>query len=240
MSSFSTIRYDKIDNIADICLNRPEVLNAYNTQMRDEIYQVIGAAEEDPEVKVLIIRGEGEKAFCSGADLTEFGTAPSMVIARQVRWERDVWGVLWAVEKPIIAALHGYVIGSGLEMALLCDFRIATADCTFRLPESNLGMLPAAGGSQTLSRTAGIPLATNMLLAGSTMNSEQAIRFGLVHKIVSGDNIMGESIELASKLAEYPDRSMRAMKHAIRRGMDMSLESGLDLELNLAVACNGK
>ena len=240
MSSFSTIKYDKIDNIADICLNRPEVLNAYNTQMRDEIYQIIGAAEEDPEVKVLIIRGEGEKAFCSGADLTEFGTAPSMAIARQVRWERDVWGLLWAVEKPVIAALHGYVIGSGLEMALLCDFRIATDDCTFRLPEANLGMLPAAGGSQTLSRIAGIPIATSMLLAGYAMNSEEAIRSGLVHKIVSGDNIMSESIELANKLAKYPDRSMRAMKHAIRRGIDLPLESGLDLELNLAVVCNGK
>ena len=240
MSSFSTIKYDKIDNIADICLNRPEVLNAYNTQMRDEIYQIIGAAEEDSEVKALIIRGEGDRAFCSGADLTEFGTAPSMAIARQVRWERDVWGLLWAIEKPVIAALHGYVIGSGLEMALLCDFRIATNDCTFRLPEANLGMLPAAGGSQTLSRIAGGPIASSMLLAGYAMNSEEAIRSGLVHKIVSGDNIMDESIELASKLANYPDRSMRAMKHAIRRGIDLSLESGLDLELNLAVACNGK
>ena len=240
MSSFSTIKYDKIDNIADICLNRPEVLNAYNTQMRDEIYQIIGAAEEDSEVKALIIRGEGDRAFCSGADLTEFGTAPSMAIARQVRWERDVWGLLWAIEKPVIAALHGYVIGSGLEMALLCDFRIATNDCTFRLPEANLGMLPAAGGSQTLSRIAGVPIASSMLLAGYAMNSEEAISSGLVHKIVSGDNIMDESIELASKLANYPDRSMRAMKHAIRKGIDLPLESGLDLELNLAVACNGE
>ena len=121
-------------------------------------------------------------------------------------------------------------------MALLCDFRIATNDCTFRLPEANLGMLPAAGGSQTLSRIAGVPIASSMLLAGYAMNSEEAIRSGLVHKIVSGDNIMDESIELASKLANYPDRSMRAMKHAIRKGIDLPLESGLDLELNLVVA----
>ena len=126
MSNFEVVIYEKKDEIGYVTLNRPQALNAYNIQMRDELYQVLEAIKDDPEVKVAILRGAGDKAFCAGADLTEFLTAPSPVIARQARWERDIWGLLLSITKPLIAALHGYVLGSGIEIALCCDIRVAS------------------------------------------------------------------------------------------------------------------
>ena len=155
MSSFETIIYEKRNGIAYVTLNRPEVLNRYNIQMRDELYQVLTAIRDDPDVLVAIFKGAGERAFCVGADLIEFGTAPSPIIARQVRWERDIWGLFSSLKQPLIAAIHGYVLGSGVEIALFCDIRIASEEAVFGLPEVSLGMIPAAGGTQTLPRMIG-------------------------------------------------------------------------------------
>src|SRR4030067_1649282 len=126
MSDFEVIIYEKQSGVGYITLNRPKALNAYNIRMRDELYQVLEAIKNDDDVRVVIIKGAGEKAFCAGADLTEFLTAPSPIIARQVRWERDVWGLFLSIPKPLIAALHGYVLGSGIEIALCWDIRIAS------------------------------------------------------------------------------------------------------------------
>ncbi|MCX5999062.1 MAG: enoyl-CoA hydratase/isomerase family protein [Chloroflexi bacterium] len=155
VGGFQTIIYQKHDGVAHVSLNRPQVLNIYNLQMRDELHQVLLAISDDPEVMVVMLSGQGQKAFCAGADLSEFLTAPSPVIARQVRWERDVWGVFLAVPQPLIAVLHGYILGSGIEMALCCDIRIAAEDARFGLPEASLGIIPAAGGTQTLPRVTG-------------------------------------------------------------------------------------
>jgi len=140
MSNFETIIYQKQNNIGYVTLNRPQALNVYNIQMRDELYQVLGAIKDDSEVRVAIFAGAGERAFCAGADLTEFLTAPSPTVARQVRWERDVWGLFLSIDKPLIAALHGYVLGDGLEIALCCDLRLASEDTQFGMPEPGLGI----------------------------------------------------------------------------------------------------
>ena len=236
MSVFETILYSKEDDIAQIALNRPRVLNAFNVQMRDDMYQVLQAVQDDPDVGCMILRGEGERAFCTGADLTEFGSAPSRIIARQVRWERDVWGLFLAMDKPVIAALHGYVVGSGLEMALLCDLRIAADDAVFWLPEAGLGMLPAAGGSQSLPRVAGIPRALEMLLSSQRLDAQQALEMGVVHRVVSREHLLEETLAWARQLASRPAHLIKAMKEAIRRGMDMPLESALDMEFTLAAS----
>src|SRR5437899_204426 len=122
--AFSTILYEKEDDVAWVTLNRPHVLNAYSVQMRDDLAEVLGAVRDDQEIRALVLRGAGG-AFCAGADLTEFGTAPSPTAARRIRFARDVWALLGNLEIPTIAALHGFVFGSGLEMALFCDLRIA-------------------------------------------------------------------------------------------------------------------
>src|SRR4030066_2566316 len=165
LNSFKTLIFKKEDSIGYVTLNRPDVLNIYNIQMRDDLYEVLRAIRDDPEVRVAIFKGAGEKAFCAGADLSEFLTAPSPVIARQVRFTRDVWGLFLSIPQPLIAAVHGYVLGSGIEIALSCDIRIASEDTKFALPEVGLGILPAAGGTQTLPRAIGRARALEMLLA---------------------------------------------------------------------------
>ncbi|MCH7481616.1 MAG: enoyl-CoA hydratase/isomerase family protein, partial [Chloroflexi bacterium] len=126
-----TVLFEKRGDIAVVTLNRPDALNAFSVRMRDELWEVLGAVRDDPDVRGMLLQGAGERAFCAGADLTEFGTAPSQAVARTVRWERDVWGLLLGLPKPTVAALHGYCLGSGLEMAVLCDLRVAADDAVF-------------------------------------------------------------------------------------------------------------
>src|SRR5512136_916022 len=152
MNGFRTVIYEKKEQIAYVTLNRPQALNAYSVQMRDDLYEVLSAIRDDDEVRVAILKGAGDKAFCAGADLTEFLTAPSVVEARKIRAVRDLWRLFLSIPQPLIAALHGYVLGSGMEIALLCDLRIASDDVVFGLPEVGLGIIPGAGGTQTLPR----------------------------------------------------------------------------------------
>jgi enoyl-CoA hydratase len=233
MANFEVIIYQKQDGIGYVTLNRPQALNAYNLQMRDELYQVLGAIKDDPEVEVVIFHGAGERAFCAGADLTEFLTAPSPIIARQVRWERDVWGLFLSITKPLIAALHGYVLGSGLEIALCCDIRLASEDTRFGLPEPGLGIIPAAGGSQTLPRTAGRAGALEILLSGRWIEAEEACRLKLVNRVVSRAELLPEAERLARKIKTHRPLAVSYAKQAVTRGLDLSLEDGLELEARL-------
>jgi len=234
MSNFETIIYEKLDGVGYVTLNRPHALNAYNLKMRDELYQVLGAIKDDPEVKVAIFRGAGERAFCAGADLSEFLTAPSPIVARQVRWERDVWGLFLSIAKPLIAALHGYVLGSGIEIALCCDIRLASEDAQFGLPEPALGIIPAAGGSQTLPRAIGRAKALEILLSGRWIKAEEAHRLKLVNRVVSRNELLPEAERLARKIADFDPVAVSYAKQAITRGLDLSLEQGLELEAGLA------
>jgi len=234
MSNFEAIIYEKQDDIAYVVLNRPHALNAYNLKMRDELYQVLGAIKDDPEVKVAIFRGAGERAFCAGADITEFLTAPSPIIARQVRWERDVWGLFLSIPKPLIAALHGYVLGSGIEIALCCDIRLASEDAQFGLPEPALGIIPAAGGSQTLPRVIDRAKALEILLSGRWIKAEEAHRLKLVNRVVPRKELLPEAERLARKIARFDPIAVSYAKQAITRGLDLSLEQGLELEARLA------
>ncbi len=233
MANFEVIIYEKQDDIGYVTLNRPQVLNTYNLQMRDELYQVLGAIKDDPEVKVAIIRGAGERAFCAGADLTEFLTAPSPVIARQARWERDVWGLFLSITKPIIAALHGYVLGDGIEIAMCCDIRLASDDALFGVPEMGLGIIPAAGGTQTLPRVIGRAQALEMQLTGRWIKAEEAQRIKLVNQIVPRSDLWPAAEKLANKIKGYSPIAVALAKQAINRGLDLSLEQGLELEAKL-------
>ena len=234
MSSFETIIYEKRDSIAYVTLNRPEVLNRYNIQMRDELYQVLTAIRDDSDVLVAIIKGAGERAFCVGADLTEFGSAPSPIIARQVRWERDIWGLFSSLKQPLIAAVHGYVLGSGMEIALFCDIRIASEEAVFGLPEVSLGMIPAAGGTQTLPRVIGKGRALQILLTGDRIDAQEAFRIGLVNMVVSRGELYLTADRMAQKILSRSPIAVRYAKEATMRGLDLTLEEGLALERKLA------
>ena len=238
MSGFTTITYEKHDGVAYIVLNRPEVLNRYNIQMRDELYQVLTAIRDDAEVLAVVFKGAGERAFCVGADLTEFGTAPSPIIARQVRWERDVWGLLNELKQPLIAAVHGYVFGSGMELALFCDIRIASDDAVFGLPEVSLGMIPAAGGTQMLPRVIGKGRALYLLLTGDRIGAGEAFRMGLVNRVVRREELYSTADEVAQMIVSSNPIAVQYAKEAIRLGCDLKLKEGLSLERNLAKIVN--
>ena len=237
MDAFQTVNYNKAEGIGRIFLNRPRVLNAYNMEMRDELYQVLGAVRDDPEVRVAVLQGEG-RAFCAGADLTEFGTAPSLAVARQVRWERDVWGAFLSVTKPLVAAIHGYCLGSGVEMALLCEIRVASSDAVFGLPEVSLGMIPAAGGTQTLPRTLGIPRALELLLTRRRIDAAEALRTGLVSRVVDSEALEGQVEATARHIAGLDPGAAQAVKEAVWKGMDLPLERAMDLEARLALGAS--
>ena len=233
------VKYSKRGATAHILLNRPAEINAFNVQMRDDLYRVLEAVRDDPDVRVAVLGGTGERGFCAGADLTEFGTAPSQVIARSVRWERDLWGLFMGVGKPLIAALHGHVIGSGVEIACLCDLRVASEDAVFKMPETALAMAPAAGGTQTLPRAVGVGRAMDLLLTGRRVTAPEARRLGLVHRVVSRDRLAPETERLAGAIASLDPEAVSAVRAAIGEGMDLPLAQGLALERRLAARLIG-
>lgn len=228
--SEATVLYTKAGPVAYVSLNRPDVINAYNVRMRDELYITLEALRDDDEVRVGIISGEGERGFCAGADLTEFGTAPSVAVARDVRWERDIWGLFLSIRKPLIAAIHGYAIGSGVEIACLCDIRIAAENATFSMPEVALGMVPAAGGTQTLPRAVGMSRAMDMVLTNRRLDAAEARRIGLVHEVVPLDELSAAAEGYAQRLASLSPEALAAAKTAVLAGMDLPLSDGLALE----------
>ena len=234
MSGFETLLYEKLDSIAYVTLNRPQALNVYNIRMRDDLYEVLNAIKQDDEVSVAIFKGAGDKAFCTGADLNEFLTAPSPVAARQVRFDRDVWGLFLSIPQPLIAAVHGYVLGSGIEIALCCDIRIASEDARFGLPEVGLGIIPAAGGTQTLPRAVGRGKALEMLLADRWIDAQEAYRIQLVNRVVPREKLLENAQEMAEKIASHNPVAIRSAKQAVVRGLDLSLAEGLRLEKMLA------
>ncbi len=232
--AYETVDLQKDGPVAHVVLSRPEVVNAYNVQMRDDLFQALEAVRDDPDVRAVMLCGAGDRGFCAGADLTEFGTAPSPVVARQVRWERDVWGLFLSIRKPMVAALHGHVIGSGVEMACLCDIRIASEDAVFRMPETGLSLVPAAGGTQTLARVAGVGHALEMLLTNAPVAAQQAARYGLVHRVVPPARLLDEAHRTALSLAGMDPRAVTAAKEALLSGADMPLDAALRLEARLA------
>ena len=226
----STVTYKVFDSVATITLNRPNQVNAFNVTMRDDLFRVLELYRDDRNAHSALLCGSGNKGFCSGADLSEFGTAPSQVIARSVRWERDLWGLFLTLRKPIVAALHGYVIGSGVEIASLCDIRIAAENTKFRMPESGLGLLPAAGGTQTLPRLIGQKKAMKMLLTGDEIDVRHAKKYCLIDRIVPNSDLIDESFEVASELTSIPPLTIALIKGLVRDGMDLPLDKGLYLE----------
>ena len=234
MDDFETVLFEKRDGIAHVTLNRPKNLNVYNIQMRDDLYQVLGAIRDDPDIRVGIFKGAGDKAFCAGADLTEFLTAPPPVKARQVRFQRDVWSLFLNLPQPLIAAVQGYALGSGVEIALCCDIRIGSEDVRFRLPEIGLGIIPAAGGTQTLPRIVGRSRALEILLTNRWVDAEEACRIGLINQVVPREALLERAEELAGKIASHDPRAVRSAKQAVIKGLDMTLSQGLDLEKRLA------
>lgn len=234
MSGFLALRYEKRDGVAAITLNRPEAVNAFNLRMRDEFWEALTAARDDPDVRGLLVAGAGERGFCAGADLKEFGSAPSQAAARHARWARDLWGELLNLPKPTMAAMHGVCFGSGVEIAALCDFRMASLDAVFALLEASLGLIPAAGGTQTLPRIIGLPRAMEAALTGRRISAQEAYRIGFVGWIAPRERLRQEAEERLRAIASAPPDALALVKRAVNEGAEMTLADGLRLERRLA------
>ena len=232
--------FEKSDHgVAWLTLNRPNVLNAMNMAVRDEMWSAMAAVRDDPDISAAVIRGAGDRAFSAGADISEFGTAPSYVDARRARQERDIWGAMLACAKPLVAAVHGFAFGAGCEMSLLCDIRIASEDATFALPEVTLGYIPSAGGTQTLPRAVPPGIARQMILTGQPIDAAAALRYGLVQRIVPRARLDAEAAAVAARLAAQPEAALRGAKEAMVRGADLPLEAALRLESMIAMRVAG-
>ena len=217
-----------------LTLHRPDVLNAVNLEVRDSLWQAFELLRLDSTLRVAVVRGAGERAFSAGADITEFGTAPSVVEAREARLSRDLWGVMAALDVPLVAALHGFAYGAGLELALYCDLRIAAEDALLGIPEVTLGYIPAAGGSQTVPRHVARSLALQMATSGEPLDAAAAYAAGLVHTVVPREKLDATAEVWAQRLAAQPAAALRATKRAIADGLDLPLAEGLAMERRLA------
>ena len=225
------VLYEKRDGgVAWVTLNRPAVLNAINMRMRDELWELMQAVRDDPDVRVVVFKGAGDRAFSAGADISEFGTAPSVAEARRARRERDLWGLMLSLDEVLIAAVHGYALGAGIELPMCCDIRIASDDAQFGLPEVSLGYIPSAGGTQTLPRHVPPGLAMQMILTGDPIDAPTAYAHGLVQRLVPRERLYAEAETMASAIAARPAEATRLAKRAIAAGAELSLASGLALE----------
>ena len=227
--------YSKTDpGVAWITLNRPDVLNALNLDIRDALWTYLRAAQDDPDVRVLGFRGAGTRAFSTGADITEFGTAPSIFHARDARRGRDVWALLESLPLITIAALHGYCFGAGIELALLCDIRIAATDTQIALPEVTLGYIPSAGGTQMAPRIAPPGAAAALAMSGEPIDATQAFEWGIVSEIVERADLDDRVETFARGIAARDTLALGRAKQSILRGLDRPLGVAIAYDTGVA------
>jgi enoyl-CoA hydratase len=232
--AYEAIRYELTDGIATITLNRPTVHNAMNEKMREELTACFGELAQSAEARVIVVTGAGERAFSAGADIREFVTPQVPVKFRDARRRVDFRAAMDRCGQPIIAAINGFALGGGLELALACDIRIAGEDSLLGLTEVNLAIIPGGGGTQRLPRLVGRGKALEMILTGARIDGREALRIGLVERVVPTAEVHAAAQALAKMLAERAPIAMRYAKEAVVKGLGMSLEDGLRLENDLA------
>jgi enoyl-CoA hydratase/carnithine racemase len=218
------------DGIAEITLNRPEAMNSISSAMAAELTRACAELAAAPEVRVVVFGAAGERAFCAGADLKERAGMTDADIMRQRPVIRAVFGALLALPQPAIAAVHGFALGGGCELALSCDLVVADETATFGLPEVTVGLVPGGGGTQLALRRLGPGRAADMVLTGRKVGIDEAMRFGLVDRRVPAGQADRAALDLAGQIAANSPVAVRAAKRAIRHGWGVSLEAGLDIE----------
>jgi len=231
--AYETVKVEREQSVLWVILNRPHRLNAFNDVLLEELADVLDTAEKDTSVKCLIITGEGDRAFSAGADVTMFPKATPAKAEEFSRFGQKVFGKIEELSKPVIAAINGFALGGGLELALACDFRVAAEHAELGSPEIVLGLIPGWGGTQRLVRIVGLAKAKEMVMLGIRLKADEALKVGLVHKIVHFEKLKEEVSTLAQKLAEGPPVAMKYAKQALNFGTQVPLEVGLRLESGL-------
>ncbi len=227
---YESLIVKKEEGIGWITLNRPHRLNTLTSDMVNEMHSVLDDFEADKEVKCIVITGAGDKAFSAGADVTAFqGLTPATAVEASAKGQA-LYSRLEKIGKPVIASLNGYALGGGLEMAIACDFRVASENAEMGQTESNLGLIPGWGGTQRLVRMIGLPKAKELIMLGNRITAEEAARIGLVTKVVPKAKLQEETVALARKLADGPPIALRLAKETINFGTQVPLDIGLKLE----------
>jgi enoyl-CoA hydratase/3-hydroxyacyl-CoA dehydrogenase len=231
--AYETVKVEREQSLLWVILNRAHRLNAFNDVLMEELADVLDTAEKDASVKCLIITGDGDRAFSAGADVTMFPKATPTKAEEFSRSGQKVFSKIEEMSKPVIAAINGFALGGGLELALACDFRIAAEHAELGSPEIALGLIPGWGGTQRLVRIVGMAKAKELVLLGIRLKADEALKAGLVHKVVNYEKLKDEARALAQKLADGPPLAMKYAKQALNFGTQVPLEVGLRLESGL-------
>lgn len=222
------ILFEKDDNIAILTFNQPDKLNVVNVKLRDQLYEYILAIKADPTIHGVVLTGAG-RGFCAGADLVEFGTTPMVIEKRRIRIQHDIWEELRTVQKPVAVAIHGFAVGSGIELAMICDFRFAAPNTKLSLPEASLGILPAAGGTQSLPRLMRQGHAMSFALKGYTLTAEEGMQLGIISGIFPKETVVEQTITFMKNVTRYP-QTANFVKRLVANHQNQPLEKGLALE----------
>lgn len=226
---------ERVNRVGWVTLNRPGQINAINSSLRREALLALDQLDSDPGIGVIVIRGAGERGFCAGADIKSQSDATCLTALRNEMTPGWI-EALDRVKKPLIAAIHGYCLGGGLELSMACDIRVAAPNAVFGLPETGLGLIPGGGGTQRLPRLVGLGRALDLLLTGDRIDAAEAHRIGLVSRLsASVETLIDEVQALAERIDSKPAAASAYAKEAARDGLDLPLGAGLKLEKDLFV-----
>ncbi len=229
--AFAAIRLTERGPIATITLDRPAVLNALNASLLAELSQALAELDARPEIRAIVLTGSGEKAFAAGADIGELNALPNAGAgAEKARLGQAITEQIESLSKPVIAAVNGFALGGGCELAMACDIRIASENAKFGQPEVNLGLIPGYGGSQRSTRLVGKGMALYLCLTGEIVDAKEALRIGLVERVVPLPDLMDEAHRIAGAIAAKAPLAIAACKRAIHRGAHLSLADALEIE----------
>jgi enoyl-CoA hydratase len=235
--TYQTLLYEKADVVATVTLNRPDKLNALNSTVYNELYAAFEAAESDPEVGAIILTGSGERSFAAGSDIVEMQHMGPLESQRFMATIRRASDFIYNLTKPTVAAVNGYALGGGCELSLCCDLRIASDRARFGQPEVTLGLIPGAGGTQRLTRVVGPAKAKEMIYLGEMIKADEALRIGLVNRVVPAESLMEEARAVAAKLAGFSTPVIEMAKMAINTAVETDLASGLSIETKCNAIC---
>jgi enoyl-CoA hydratase len=234
---YRTLLYEKGEGLGILTINRPEALNALNSQVLKEIYFLLEEIEKDDEVKVIIVTGQGDKAFAAGTDIKKMENLVCNEARDLAMLARKTIDKIEALKKPVIAAINGFALGGGCELAMACDLRIGSERAKMGQPEINLGVIPGSGGTQRLPRLVGPSIAKRLIFTGELVDAKTALEMGLVDKIVPYDQLMEETKKMATTIASKSKIALALAKSAINRGLDLDLRTGLDYEIECFAQC---
>jgi enoyl-CoA hydratase len=235
--SYANIIYEFKEGIATIIFNRPKALNALNSALLDELSKVLDEIAGDEAVRVLILTGVGDKSFVAGADISELARLSSLQAKNFASQGQAIINKLEQLPIAVIAAVNGFALGGGTEIAIACDFIYASETAKFGQPEINLGLIPGFGGTQRLPRLIGMNAAKELIFTGKMITAAEALQLGLVNKVCPPEHLREEVLKIANEIAAKGRVSLRGAKQTINRGMNVDLATGCSIEIDTFALC---